>query len=81
VCADMNGVNLIRLAEMRRAELLQEAARYQLARQAQAGNTKSAGRRRGTSLRAAVTALGTRINAMGSRRAMAKPIDLEQAGA
>lgn len=60
MCAHVNPINLITLAEIRREELLAEAEHYRLVNQAT--NRGVARRRHGSDLRAAVQALGARVN-------------------
>ena len=73
----VNAHNLITLGEIRREELLQQAEQLRLVKQATSLNRNR--QPRGSDLRAAVKALGTRIDAMRRRRDVTKPIDLTPA--
>jgi hypothetical protein len=75
MCADFRGATVIKISEMRRLELVDQAAQYQLAELAVAGNT-SRGRRH-NDLRSAVVTLAERLRLMRRSRSLTRPIDFE----
>ncbi|MBA3450302.1 MAG: hypothetical protein H0T18_03705 [Chloroflexia bacterium] len=77
MCAHVNFTTLMMLAEIRQAELLEQAEHYRLLKQAATLNVERG--RRGTDFTAAVMALRARLNGSGRRSALTKPIDLAAA--
>ncbi len=77
MCAHVNYTTFMMLAEIRQAELLDQAEHYRLLKQAASLN---AGRGlRGTDLKAELLALRSRLHAMRRGAGFTKPIDLAPA--
>lgn len=74
MCAYVNYTTMNMLAEIRRAELLDQAAHYQLVKQATGG--KAAAARNGLNLNVELRALRLRLGAKLRQQTMTKPIDL-----
>lgn len=75
MCADFRGSTTIKIAELRRLELIEQAEQYRLSGLAVAGNTNRD--RRHIDLRGAMEMLATRLSAMRRSRDFNRPIDLE----
>ena len=73
MCAYVNYTTMNMLAEIRRAELLDQAAHYQLVKQATGGKAAA---RNGLNLNVELRALRLRLGAKLRQQTMTKPIDL-----
>jgi hypothetical protein len=76
VCADFRGSTLIKFAEMRRLELVDQAEEFRLADLAARGESQADRR---IDLRRAMETLGDRIRMMLRPRSLTRPIEFEPA--
>ena len=77
MCADFRGSTLIKIAEMRRLELVEHAEQFRLAELATSRDSGTD--RRGIDLRSAMATMQDRIRMVRRPRGLTRPIDLEPA--
>ena len=77
MCADFRGSTLIKIAEMRRLELVDQAEQFRLAELAASGDSSTDRRR--IDLRGAMQTLSERIRASRGTRGLSRTVDFEPA--